>query len=919
MASSQVEIASSSPFGSVLRDRNRGDQRSLKQTTVQTAFQKSLKALVRTHLQYRPCISSLSPPKHSQKHRQVENFPPQSDDSEETPNLGSVSSLVQRWKQFTATANKTCPNSSSTPVPTATADKTCPNSSSSPVPTPTAPVPISTANSVLAPAGDNPNETERPRVADVIRKQFTDSRQNQSTAKTCPNSSSSPVSTSSAPVPIATTNFVLAPAGDNPKETERPRVADVIRRLTSENQIQSTDHEQTPVLNDFPQFSVSPPRIRGRQAYTSLLMQFERDRNRELDTLLERQAVSKFSHKGRIQAMLRLRFLLGAAAGYQQHSRLMPVGVQRHSRSEAGAALDSHSPAIRDQKHSHNEAAAVSDQHNLGHEAAVEAAQNSSSTAGKLWQCSQNEAAARDQQHSHSMPAESSQPTQGCSAVLLLREKFDVGKENDAVNSRTSQGVVEDKASVVKSSYTSNRIGEETCLREVSTTKQQNTLPIPNSLSDTNGDVHDEISPTSPKAQQETPDSLSNYESAYRCTSSNGGEENKNVESSNGSKEIEKNVESSNGSEENEIVEEQEANKTSFQESENEFFHPRSYWEELEDNKLLQLMEADQEWANEGELDEQEADSHPVLGTNHDWMSDVSRPRSDWETLRQVRYQEMLDPFMDKKEIQQLLEWRSVSTFLCSSLRETMDQLMISRAQRLPTTHNQHEEEEEQDCTHNRLEQLMMSHVQRQTHKMSHRQEEEEPQEQIEEEEEEEEATESVVEYQYGEVDDNEVSNDSDQEGSSLSHQPPPPSSQSPIGGTQSCNSSTKHARIEMELVYDLRAHIELLHQEISELRKTLMNNCLNIQEKLQNSVKQEVAAAVKRSAHGGRKKPFMNGASRKSRCRFCREMQVDSILYRCGHMCACFGCARDLQWSTGKCPICQAPILDVVRVHAGS
>lgn len=52
--------------------------------------------------------------------------------------------------------------------------------------------------------------------------------------------------------------------------------------------------------NSFPVVSCSP-RLRGRQAFSDLLMRLERDRHRELETLVERNAVSKFSQRGRLQ------------------------------------------------------------------------------------------------------------------------------------------------------------------------------------------------------------------------------------------------------------------------------------------------------------------------------------------------------------------------------------------------------------------------------------------------------------------------------------------------------------------------------------------------------------------------------------------------------------------------------------------
>ncbi|MBA0823442.1 hypothetical protein Goarm_020174, partial [Gossypium armourianum] len=50
-------------------------------------------------------------------------------------------------------------------------------------------------------------------------------------------------------------------------------------------------------------------RLRGRQAVIDLLMRIERERQRELQSLLEHRAVSDFAHRNRIQSLLRGRFL----------------------------------------------------------------------------------------------------------------------------------------------------------------------------------------------------------------------------------------------------------------------------------------------------------------------------------------------------------------------------------------------------------------------------------------------------------------------------------------------------------------------------------------------------------------------------------------------------------------------------------
>ncbi|EEF32262.1 ubiquitin-protein ligase, putative [Ricinus communis] len=123
---------------------------------------------------------------------------------------------------------------------------------------------------------------------------------------------------------------------------------------------------------------------------------------------------------------------------------------------------------------------------------------------------------------------------------------------------------------------------------------------------------------------------------------------------------------------------------------------------------------------------------------------------------------------------------------------------------------------------------------------------------------------------------------------------------------------SPSHPSIDMELIYDIRGHMEQMQREMSELRRT-MQACMEMQAKLQNSLKLEVHPVQEAS------KNSINMATKRRTCCICYEMQVDSFLYRCGHMCTCLKCAHELQWSSGKCPICRAPILDVVRAYMDS
>ena len=50
--------------------------------------------------------------------------------------------------------------------------------------------------------------------------------------------------------------------------------------------------------------------------------------------------------------------------------------------------------------------------------------------------------------------------------------------------------------------------------------------------------------------------------------------------------------------------------------------------------------------------------------------------------------------------------------------------------------------------------------------------------------------------------------------------------------------------------------------------------------------------------------------------CSVCFDRPADAVLYRCGHQCACLQCAYYMRHERLGCPLCRAPIEDVVRVY---
>lgn len=52
------------------------------------------------------------------------------------------------------------------------------------------------------------------------------------------------------------------------------------------------------------------------------------------------------------------------------------------------------------------------------------------------------------------------------------------------------------------------------------------------------------------------------------------------------------------------------------------------------------------------------------------------------------------------------------------------------------------------------------------------------------------------------------------------------------------------------------------------------------------------------------------------SHCLICLDKFSDSVLYQCGHMCVCYGCGRQLMSRNSNCPVCRAPIKDIIRTY---
>ncbi|CAF2392889.1 unnamed protein product [Rotaria sp. Silwood2] len=113
---------------------------------------------------------------------------------------------------------------------------------------------------------------------------------------------------------------------------------------------------------------------------------------------------------------------------------------------------------------------------------------------------------------------------------------------------------------------------------------------------------------------------------------------------------------------------------------------------------------------------------------------------------------------------------------------------------------------------------------------------------------------------------------------------------------------------------------IDELSSRFDTMQK-MLQLMFSMQMDMQRSLRQEVASAI--ANNSSTMVTTMSQPMNAGHCTICLTAIADTVLYRCGHLCVCYMCGLNLRETRStvgiKCPICRAPVDDILRVYRSS
>ncbi|KAK7262235.1 hypothetical protein RJT34_29798 [Clitoria ternatea] len=614
----------------------------------------------------------------------------------------------------------------------------------------------------------------------------------------------------------------------------------------------------------------------GRQVMLDMLKKAERERQREIQELLGHQAVSNFPYRNRIQALLRGRFLRNDRSVDNNRSPSVAeseLGFLRRRQTVSG---------LREGLFSRKDNSGCS-----------QATSNLSDTSSNF----DNEFNTNEQT--------------GPSSSHMVRT---VHTEQAGPNDRDGHGI-SGSQNCLQGTICENlnwqdsttQVGDQLQCLEVESVDSQSLFNVGPAVESRNdAEQHIDMMPIEDAANDHTQQSLQIEDAEHGDNQESSEVHNEHSElgdinrsennSSNHNNHMEVNVDDVNWNESGDLEEQSEVIENEV----SDWYRSNTEWrnsteENVDDN---QLSNTANEWP-ENSLGNEDGENSRVQVSAEVWQEDggfqeavenwLGGP-SDHESAPVGRIHGFYFPDDDNVysvELRELLNRRSVSNLLGSSFRESLDQLIQSYVERQGHAHIDWELQETSPSSAS--------------------------------------VEQDLVQQSRDQIAGPEGTDNSPLDLPSLPIPPPLPIwDQHHHRDNWSQNDiNNQRLGIDWEIINDLRVDMSRLQQRMNNMQR-MLEACMDMQLELQRSIRQEVSAALNRSADSSGIDDCESPEDkskwecvRKGVCCICCENNIDSLLYRCGHLCTCSKCANELLQSRRKCPMCRAPVVEVIRAYS--